>query len=213
MDERGENAVGLASAMLVLGLASCLLLASCGNPLGTPRARAGRCSVGIVGDSLLVGARDLGDLKARLYDDVCSITAIDGKVGRPSSAGASIVENWASSGSLPAILVVELGTNDCSASVFEQNARRILKAAGSERPIVWVNTWRAGCDTAINGVLDRLRYEGRSRSDGGRLWTVDDHDWITAHRQYLGGDGIHLTAAGYRAYAQRMVDALGIRRR
>lgn len=190
-----------------LGLTAC-------NPSVTPRARAHRCQVGIVGDSLTVGARDSGGIGQRLYDDVCSVTAIDGKVSRSTAAGAAIVESWGKAGTLPAILVVELGTNDCSAPVFERSARRILAAAGPTRPIEWVNTWRPGCDTTVNGVIAKLAAESKAHdANGGRIWIVDHRSWISGHRTLLAPDGIHLTPAGYRAYAQRIVDNLGIRQR
>jgi lysophospholipase L1-like esterase len=198
---------------LAVLVAASTFLAGC-NPADTPRARAGRCQVGIIGDSLTVGARDLGGISQKLYDNVCSTTAIDGKVSRSTAVGAGIVETWAAKGTLPSILVVELGTNDCSASAFERSARRIVAAAGPTRPIVWINTWRPSCDGAINGVIAALAAESRAQgSQGGRLWVLDHRSWIASHRELLAGDGLHLTTEGYRQYAQRIVDSLGIRRR
>lgn len=204
-----------AARILPLCTASVLLLVlgSCANPPGTPRARAGRCNVGIVGDSLLVGAQSSGGLGRKLYDNVCSVTVSDGKVGRSTSAGASIVEEWAEADRLPAVLVVELGTNDCSARTFERAARQIIESAGRSRPIVWVNTWRPGCDGQINEVIDTLRKESRKEAGRGRIWVVDHHSWIEQNPRFLAADGIHLTVDGYQAFAQRIVDSLGIRQR
>lgn len=199
--------------VLLTGSVALLALASCANPPGTPRARAGRCNVGIVGDSLLVGAQSSGGLGGKLHENVCSVTVSDGKVGRPTSAGASIVSGWADQDALPAILVVELGTNDCSAGAFEREAREIIESAGPDRPIVWVNTWRPGCDGPINEVIDDLRKESRKDGGGGRLWVVDHHRWIEQNPGYLAPDGIHLTTEGYEEFAQRIVDSLGVRRR
>lgn len=206
---RRVRALGLGLlAVAVFALAACN-----NNPPDTPRARAGRCQIGMVGDSLTVGVRDYGGIKQKLYDNVCSITDISGKVGRLTSTGATIVEGWKAAGTLPSILIVGLGTNDCTASVFERHARRILAAAGPTRPIVWINTWNPRCATAINGVITKLQAESRRAVKGGRIWILDHHGWISTHKQYLAGDGIHLTTAGYRAHAQRIVDLLGIRRR
>jgi lysophospholipase L1-like esterase len=193
---------------ILAAVAAALVLPGC-DPPDTPRARSGRCQVGIVGDSLTVGMVTYGDVEAQLAAAGCATTAVDGVVSRLTHAGATIVEGWAADDALPAILVVELGTNDCTASVFERHARRILVAAGPDRPIVWINTWNPRCDAAINAVIADLQAEGSVRSDGGRLWIVDHRGWIAANRHLLSSDGLHLTAEGYRAYAQRLVEALG----
>lgn len=54
-------------------------------------------------------------------------------------------------------------------------------------------------------MIDQLQLE-----DGGhRLWVHDHHTWIAAHAEYLADDGIHLTTAGYVAYAARMAASVG----
>jgi lysophospholipase L1-like esterase len=198
----------MAATAVLAAVLAVLVLPGC-DPPDAPRARAGGCQVGVVGDSLTVGMVTFGDLEDQLGGAGCTSTAIDGVVSRLTSTGATIVEGWAASDDLPAILVVELGTNDCTASVFERHARRILAAAGPDRPIVWINTWNPPCDAAINGVIADLQAEGSARSDGGRLWIVDHRSWIAANPHLLSSDGLHLTGDGYRAYAQRLVQALG----
>ena len=110
-----------------------------------------------------------------------------------------IVERWKRESTIPPILVVGLGTNDCSASVFERHVRRILSAAG-DRPVVWVNTWRSGCDLAVNDVLLGIQKdELNARADGGNLWIVDHWSWVNSNRGVLSTDRIHLNRPGYKA--------------
>jgi hypothetical protein len=194
----------------VLIAAAMLPLLAC-NPRDTPLQRAGgRCEVGVIGDSLVVGARDHGHLVAKLQQRGCTVRAVDARVGRSTSAGADVAEHWRRVGAMPAILIVGLGTNDCVPSVFERHMRRIYAAAGPHRPIVWVNTWRPGCDLRINHVLDRFQNsELNARPDLGNVWILDHWAWIDRRRHLLWTDGIHLTKeAGYPAHADRLVGAI-----
>jgi hypothetical protein len=195
-----SRALAIAAALVVAVLA----LSAC-NPEGTPRQRAaGNCVVGVVGDSLTVGARDYGGLAAKFAARGCTVTAIDARVGRPTVEGAGVVEAWARNGTLPAILVVALGTNDCNPAVFEPAARRIIAAAGG-RPVLWVNTWRARCDGAINGVINSIQLGMNVHPDKGNVWILDHWSWIHANRGMLGRDGLHLSRGGYEAHADRIV--------
>ncbi len=117
------------------------------------------------------------------------------------------MEAWAAHGMLPRILVVALGTNDCSGPGFEVQLRRILKAAGPTRPIVWVNTWRPGCDVAINGVIGSVQFHMADHGAGSNLWILDFWGFIQANRAML-SSGVHLNGAGYRSHADRIVSAV-----
>lgn len=154
-----------------------------------------RCQVGVVGDSLTVGARDFGGLAGRLAARGCEVTAIDAVQGRSTSVGADVVERWTREGRLPRILVVALGTNDCNARSFSRSAQRIMAAAGG-RPVVWVNTWRVGCDGPINAVIGTLP----------GAWVLDHHGWVAAHVSVLSRDGVHLNAGGYAQHAERIAN-------
>lgn len=181
------------------------LLSAC-NPPGPPRERVGRdCRVGLVGDSLMVGADTLGGLADRLAAGGCTLTRVDARTSLSSTGGAAVVEAWARAGQLPRILVVGLGTNDCSAVAVRRSAERILAAVGPNRPVVWVDIWRPGCDRATNETLVALRDELFSgRSDHGNLWLVDHHAWVAANHSVLARDRVHLTVDGYRRSAERI---------
>lgn len=203
---------GAGLRLLVAGLAIALGWIATGcNPTDTPISRAGgSCSVGVVGDSLTVGARDLGGLAARVSARGCTLVALDARKSRPTAEGASIVEGWASRGALPSILVVALGTNDCSTAAFVPAMNRILAAAGPDRPVVWVNSFRRGCDGAVNGPLLATQLRLGERPDKGNLWIVDNCSWLTARPGLLARDGVHLRdGGGYSQLADRIVAALG----
>lgn len=181
------------------------------NPDDTPIQRAGgRCDVGVIGDSLTVGARDYGNLIGKLKARGCSVRAVDARVGRPTSEGANIAEHWKRVGAMPRILVVALGTNDCQAANFERHVRRIYNAAGPHRPIIWVNTWRPGCDLRINAVIDRIQNnELNKRADKGNMWILDHWKWVDGNRHVLGSDKLHLDRhRGYPAHADRIVNSI-----
>lgn len=198
---------------VVLAVAAMGLVSAC-NPEDTPLQRSTTlagdpaCQVGVIGDSLTVGARDLGGLVGRFGSVGCAVVNVDARVSRPAAEGASIAEAWAAWGVMPRILVVAVGTNDCSRGAMTAAVRRVLAAAGPDRPVVWVNTYRRGCDGPVNGALFDVQNELAARPDGGNLWVLDHWGAIRADPGQLARDGVHLTAAGYRAHADRIVRAV-----
>ncbi|MFV0318137.1 MAG: hypothetical protein ACK5O2_14395 [Microthrixaceae bacterium] len=205
--------IGRGLAVLAALSVLAVVLGGC-NPEGTPQARSElvwgvpECQVGIVGDSLVEGARDIGGLTEKFQVRGCEVVNIDAKVSRHSTDGAAIVEAWAAAGMLPRILVVALGTNECSVPPFAGPFLRILAAAGPDRPIIWVNTWRPGCDTAINDSLFAFQKELNARPDMGNVWILNHWQWVYENRGVLARDGIHLNSDGYRGYADRIVAAV-----
>lgn len=193
-------------------LVATTVLTAC-NPEDTPYERSvsvfgdRACQVGVIGDSLTVGARDTGGLVPKFAKRGCQVTVVDAAVSRHASTGADIVEHWAAEGLLPRILVVALGTNDCSGPGFEVQLQRILRAAGPDRPILWVNTWRPGCDVAINGVIGNVQFKMADHGADSNMWILDHWGFIEANRGLL-SRGVHLNAAGYRAHADRIVSAV-----
>lgn len=198
---------------MVLAMATIGLVSAC-NPEDTPLQRSTAlagdpaCQVGVIGDSLTVGARDLGGLVGRFGSVGCAVVNVDARVGRPAAEGASIAEAWAAWGVMPRVLVVAVGTNDCSRGPMASAVRRVLDAAGPDRPVVWVNTWRRGCDGPVNGALLDAQAALGARPDSGNLWIVDHWSAVRADPGLLARDGVHLSAAGYRAHADRIVRAV-----
>jgi lysophospholipase L1-like esterase len=181
------------------------------NPADTPLQRStalfrdGTCEVGLVGDSLLVGARDIGGIVRRFEELGCGIRGLDARQSRSTREGVDIVQQWALDGRLPRVLVVALGTNDCSGPAVEPQVRRLLEIIGADRPVVWVNAWRRGCDGWINDALLRTQQALGARADGGNLWILNHWQWVADDRSVLATDGVHLTAEGYRRHAERIV--------
>lgn len=194
----------------VLATAAVGLVSAC-NPEDTPLQRSTAiagdpaCQVGVIGDSLTVGARDLGGLVGRFGSVGCSVVNVDARVGRPAAEGASVAEAWAAWNVMPRILVMAVGTNDCSRAAMASAVRRVLDAAGPDRPVVWINTWRRGCDGPVNGALFDAQNALATRPDAGNLWILDHWSAVRADPGQLARDGVHLTAAGYRAHADRIV--------
>lgn len=200
--------------MAVICLCLVIAVASGCNPGVTPLARSSevfanpRCQVGIVGDSLLLGARDIGGLTAQFGQRGCEVAAVDVRKSRHTSEGLAVIDTWARHGVLPRVLIVGLGTNDCNGEVFDGQVRHVLRLAGPERPVVWINTWRPGCDRALNDALFAIQAELNARPDGGNLWILNHWQWIFENRGFLARDGIHLTSDGYRAHAARLASAV-----
>jgi hypothetical protein len=196
----------------VVGLVA--VLASACNPQETPLARSigtsgdTGCQVGVVGDSLIVGARDIGGLVQKFNARGCDVTAVDAHTGRHTATGVAVIDAWASHGLLPRILVVGLGTNDCNGAVFDAQVRQVLAVVGPVRPVVWINTWRPGCDRAIDNALFGIQLGLDLRPDSGNLWILNNWQWVFENRGVLARDGIHLTAGGYRWDADRIVQAV-----
>jgi lysophospholipase L1-like esterase len=197
-------------ALLAVLAGAAVVAVGC-NPADTPFERSTTvfggtgCEVGLVGDSLLVGARDAGGLIARFQERGCGVTGLDARQSRSTREGADVVQRWAETGRLPRVLVVALGTNDCSSASFVPQMRRILQLAGPDRPVVWVNVWRRGCDGWVNDALWRAQQELGGRADGGNLWILNHWQWVADGAAVLAPDGVHLGVEGYRRHADRIV--------
>ena len=151
-------------------------------------------SVSLIGDSLTVGCT--ASFKALVPD-----ANVDGVVGRQMAAGFDVVNSMKSAGTLGDKVIIELGTN----GVFSQESgQQLIDAIGSDKQIYWVNTYGPGLSwyAEVNAVISALCNANSN---------VKLIDWAStgqAHPEYFAGDGIHMTGAGYSAYAQLMYDSL-----
>lgn len=144
------------------------------------------------GDSLAVGTEG-------------KLTTSGGKVstraavGRTSSQGVADLED----ASLPATLVVQLGTNDTDVSTFRANVKKVLGMGGVKR-VFWVNISRpvlgGTTDTELNAVLED-EAKGSAKLD-----IVDWEGAVSSGKATMSGDNIHPTAAGYE-YRAKLINA------
>jgi lysophospholipase L1-like esterase len=153
-----------------------------------------------VGDSLSAGAAPY--LRARLrgyriQEDV--------DVGLHAYDAARIV---AGTRPLPSILVVSAGTNDDPriVSTFARAVSSIVTAAGAGRCVVWPTIVRP---PAVGSSYDGInRALARAAARHRNLVLVDWVHLVAAHRWWLAKDGVHVSAAGYRARAAAIASAV-----
>lgn len=200
-------------AVLAAALAACstspppTAAAFPGSPRQVVEARERSCSVGIVGDSLAVGIALFGEPTRLLAERGCTLTMSDTRMGRTVAEGAAVVETWQRLDLLPEVLVVVLGTNDCDGASMVSGVERILAAVGPDRPVVWQNTFRAGCDVAVNQALADVRAGEMATTGVCRLWVFDHHGAVT-RRPALVHDGLHLATDEYLQRTRDLVELI-----
>jgi 3D (Asp-Asp-Asp) domain-containing protein len=151
-----------------------------------------------VGDSLAVGSsRPLEQLLGGQR-----LTTLAAR-NRTSTQGLAALRRVTT---LARTLVVQLGTNDTSVRVFRRNVRSIVAIArhGSAR-VLWVTIARPPLNRTSDDQLNDVLRVQAGRHDN--LQLVDWHNAVVAGRVRL-GDGVHPTAAGYRARAQLIANAI-----
>lgn len=113
--------------------------------------------------------------------------------------------------SLPGILVVSAGTNDDPRIVatFVRSVSAILRTAGPRRCVVWPTIARPAAVGADYGGFNRALARAASRSPN--LVLVDWARIVRRHPRWLSADGVHVSAAGYRARAGAIAAAVKTR--
>jgi lysophospholipase L1-like esterase len=180
---------------LLLALFSAVFaLAGSGSAGSTP-------GVWVVGDSLAKGT--LPYLPQYLQGWSVRQTT---RVGLHLSEGVATIR--AGAGTMPAHVVVSLGTNDDPRLVasFRQGVRTVVDTAGAGRCVVWLNIVRPRTlGTSYDGYNRALRAESALHRS---LHVIDWAEQIQAHPEWLRADGVHLTAPGYAARAAVIAHAL-----
>jgi lysophospholipase L1-like esterase len=126
-------------------------------------------------------------------------SAVD--VSRHTYEGVASIEALEREGALPYVVVVNLGTNDDPRAVtkFGSYVRRVERAAGPERCVIWATIIRppyAGVSyDRLNGVL--MRSAARSQS----FHVFDWRGLARGHPAWFGSDGVHPSIQGYRIRA------------
>jgi hypothetical protein len=145
----------------------------------------------IEGDSLTVGAARA--LKSQLRHHVKSVR-IDAQVGRHTGEGIRKLRSPAAKAA--GIWVVALGTNDSPNSAqTRKNVTQVLRLAGKNRQVIWVNVVRPGGYGRVNRTLSQLD------AANPQLTVIDWAAVIRKQRELLTGDRVHLTSKGYRIRA------------
>jgi hypothetical protein len=152
----------------------------------------------VVGDSLTVGAEPwLADaVRARGW----RLTGVDARVGRTVPEGLAVLRKHARAGTLPATVLVALGTNNLGASAADietwmSTARGIV---GDERQLGWVNISVAAPRAERAAEIDT------ALAASARRWNVQVLDWNGwARRNGITNkaDGIHYEDGAYRLRA------------
>jgi lysophospholipase L1-like esterase len=157
-----------------------------------------------LGDSLSVGTdpylrKQLQGYRIdRLYD-----------VGLHAYEAAAIVER--ARPSLPSVLVVSVGTNDDPriVSTFWRAVSDIVRAAGSDRCVVWPTIARP---PAVGASYDGMnRALARIAARHSNLVLVGWVRMVRRHPGWLSRDGVHVSVAGYRARAAAIAAAVKLR--
>jgi lysophospholipase L1-like esterase len=106
------------------------------------------------------------------------------------------------------VVVVSLGTNDDPRRVsdFRTGLSQILAIAGPARCVVWTNIVRPpAVGTSYDGYNRALSAAAATHPN---LVVVDWQALVRMHPGWLRADGVHATAAGYRARAAAIVAAV-----
>ena len=109
---------------------------------------------------------------------------------------------------LEQVVVVSLGTNDDPRRIsdFRTGMREILSIAGPARCVVWTNIVRPpAVGTSYDG-LNRVLSAGAATHRN--LVVVDWQALVRRHPAWLRTDGVHATAAGYKARAAAIAAAV-----
>jgi hypothetical protein len=153
------------------------------------------------GDSLAVGTAPYIPRALRRWRVIQS-TAIS----RHAFEGASVMHAYGRR--LPRVIHVSLGTNDDprNLSGFRAAIRAVMAVAGPRRCVVWANIVRPSVAGASYAGYNRvLRAESKPRDN---LRVVDWARMVRQNPGWLAGDGVHVSATGYRYRASRVAESV-----
>jgi hypothetical protein len=166
-----------------------------------PAASAAEQSLLVDGDSLAEGTRPYVPRELPGWR-VTQSTA----VGRHASEGDEVMRRYGSR--LPRVIHVSLGTNDDPGDVdgFRDSIADVMKVAGRARCVVWANVVRPPYRGVSYRGYNRALADEASRRENLRVL-----NWVRMvrrHPEWLSGDGVHASAAGYRARAKAVARAV-----
>jgi hypothetical protein len=153
------------------------------------------------GDSLAVGTRPYLPQALRRWRVTQSVS-----ISRHAPEGASVLRAYGRG--LPRVIHVSLGTNDDprALSSFRSSIRAVMAVAGPRRCVVWANVVRPPVAGASYAGYNRvLAQESKEREN---LRVVNWARLVRQNPSWLGGDGVHVSATGYAARAQRVAESV-----
>jgi lysophospholipase L1-like esterase len=121
-------------------------------------------------------------------------------VSRHASEGDDVMRSYGTR--LPRVIHVSLGTNDDPGDLggFRAAIADVLKVASKGRFVVWANIVRPPYrGVSYRGYNRVLAQESARRSN---LRVLNWVRMVRKHPEWLADDGVHVSAAGYRARAQ-----------
>ena len=166
-----------------------------------PPASAADQSLLVNGESLAEGTRPY--IPRELTDwQVTQSTS----VSRHAYEGNDVMRRYGSR--LPRVIHVSLGTNDDPGDIdgFRDAIADVMKVAGKTRCVVWANIVRPPYRGVSYRGYNRALAEESSRRDNLRVL-----NWVRMvrrHPRWLAQDGVHVSAAGYRARAEAVARAV-----
>ena len=176
---------------VLVTLAAAVALAAAAVPAAWGAAR----SVLVNGDSLAAGRRPyvprvLPDWRVRQST----------MVSRHAAEGDDVMRRYGRS--LPRVVHVSLGTNDdpSQTGAFRAAVGDVMDVAGNRRCVVWANIVRPPYGgVSYRGYNRVLAGEDERREN---LLVLNWVRMVRRHPEWLADDGVHVSAAGYRARAK-----------
>ena len=165
-------------------------------PRQTPEGKTtAQAEVFVVGDSLTVGARPwlARDLRRR----GAQLVGVTARISWHVDEGLALLRKMGDS--LPATVMVALGTNDLQASTSQvERWLRTARELVGDRRLIWVNL---RCNAAHSKLLARYRVINDALDAAAPRYGVEIADWDAwagARRVRTLSDGIHYSPAAYR---------------
>jgi len=160
-----------------------------------PAASAAERSLLVNGDSLAEGTKPYIPRELRGWR-VRQSAAVSGH----AYDGDDVMRRYGSS--LPRVIHVSLGTNDDPGDLdgFRSAIAAVMNVAGERCCVVWANIVRPPYQgVSYRGYNRVLGQEAREREN---LRMVNWVRMVREHPEWLADDGVHVSAAGYRARAE-----------
>jgi lysophospholipase L1-like esterase len=178
-----------------------LMLAVAGLAVAPAAAPAADRSLLVNGDSLAEGTRPYVPRELPNWSVRQST-----KVSRHAAEGDDVMRRYGRS--LPRVIHVSLGTNDdpSQTDAFRAAVGDVMDVAGERRCVVWANIVRPPYGGVGYRGYNRVLAREDERRDNLRVL-----NWVRMvrrHPEWLADDGVHVSAAGYRARARAVARAV-----